>query len=152
MGLPFSFAPFPFWALYILPNAGLCTTPTTISPSMYSKFLEDLLIFRWKTAMETAWKGRFRMKLLVPSMGSIIQMYSASLRSALSPVSSPRMAWSGKFFLISLIIRSSTLRSVSVTKSLADFSSIFMVFRPAFSIILPAFLAVAIVNSRSVMP
>src|SRR5580698_8014067 len=59
--------------------------------------------------------GRPEMKLLVPSIGSSTQTYSASGRSR--PYSSPITPWLGKVCAISRLIAASAPRSASVTGS-----------------------------------
>ena len=59
--------------------------------------------------------GMPAMKDLVPSIGSSIQTYSASVRSP--GYSSPRMPWSGKLRRISVRMASSAARSAAVTGS-----------------------------------
>jgi hypothetical protein len=58
-------------------------------------------------------KGYLRMKLLVPSMGSMSQRYSAS--APLRPVSSPRKSCVGKALISTALIASSACSSASVT-------------------------------------
>ena len=73
IGLPFRNAPPPRVAVNISSSAGAYTAPASISPLyMY--------------AMEIVYSGMARMKLVVPSMGSITHMPS---RLSVTPPSSP---------------------------------------------------------------
>ena len=93
MGFPFSLAPWPLIAVYILSITGAKTMPMTIR-----------LLTTKATEIETI--GCEWTKFMVPSIGSMIQVgslpKSLMTPSAAAVVSSPMNLWLGKIFLKTL--------------------------------------------------
>ena len=100
MGLPFIVAPPPSEPPKTSPRAGMRMMPATGAPSC-------------STPRSMPKIGTPQMKERVPSIGSTIQVNSAS--AWLLPNSSPKMPWSGKRFSIAARIAFSVSRSAMVT-------------------------------------
>mmetsp|Transcript_10368 Transcript_10368/g.27167 ORF Transcript_10368/g.27167 Transcript_10368/m.27167 type:complete len:224 (+) Transcript_10368:698-1369(+) len=109
--LPFFCAPIPSAALYISPLIGLYTTPITG-------------LFSTTRATDTAHSGTRRMKLVVPSIGSITHVGTSVSSYPPAPLlSSASIEWPGNSSLMVLMRKFSHALSKTVTKSVAPFSS-----------------------------